>query len=78
MDSELLITASKEGEPVVYKVDFKDGIDQAKIIDSLSIIPSKYYSDQPLYLSLLLNKKLYFFYDKENLAIIDTKSLNNY
>ena len=77
MDRELLVTASKKGESVVYKVDFKDGIDQAKITDTLSIIPSNYYS-QYLYHSLLFNEKLYFFYDKENLAIIDTKSLKDY
>ena len=45
LDSELLITASKDGEAVVYKVDLKNGIEQAKITDTLAIIPSKYYSD---------------------------------
>ena len=78
MDSKLLITASKDGEAVVYKVDFQDGIDQAKVTETQTIIPTKYYSNQLLYHSQLLNRKLYFFYDKENLAIMDPKSLKDY
>ena len=77
MENELLITASKSGEALVYKFDLKDGIDKAKVIKTLTI-PSKYYSDQYLYHSLQFNGKLYFFYDKENLAVIDPKSLDDY
>ena len=40
MENELLITASKKGEAVVYKIDIKEGIEQAKVIKTLAIKPS--------------------------------------
>ena len=73
-------------EAYVARIDIKDGIDykNPKIIETLIIKPLKLndyqydYEDYHAPHSCLFRNKLLFYYDKENLAVIDPGSLKDY
>ena len=62
---------------MVFKFDFKDGIDTSKLVGQLSLPTNNYvrnYYDKHPH-SLMKGDILYYVHDFESLVIVDTQSL---
>ena len=70
MEMYALITAAIEGQAIVYKIDFSQGIEQA-IVSDKKTFASKYFNDIFNPHSVMKDDDLYFFYDAENLVKIN-------
>ena len=70
METYALITAAIEGQAIVYKIDFSQGIEQA-IVSDKKTFPSKYFNDHSIPHLVMKEDDLYFFYDAENLVKIN-------
>lgn len=59
---------------MVYKIDLQDGIERAKVTRRKSF-PSKYHEEKYLDHCIVIHDTVYFFYDWENIAIMDAMNL---